>query len=82
MKRGFDFAHAAGSLMSVKIRGSRCSGRCVALHRIDISHPTRLPLQIPRQRLEIDIPSGENNSDSPPSDIDLPFLNRGVRNGR
>jgi hypothetical protein len=39
-------------------------------------------LQIPRQNVEIDIAAGENNADSLPNDIDLPFLNRGIRNSR
>ena len=47
---------------------------------IQIPQPTRPPLQIPRQCLEIDIPSGKNNSDSLPPHIDLPFLNRSVWN--
>src|SRR4029077_18835424 len=44
--------------------------------------PTRLPLQIPRQRIEIDIASGENDADPLFSDADLPFFNRSKGNRR
>ncbi len=39
-------------------------------------------LQVPRQRVEIDIATGENDADTLASDVDLAFHNRGIRNGR
>ena len=39
----------------------------------------RSRLQIPRQRIKIDIASRQNNADTLLGDIELPFLNRSVR---
>ncbi len=58
----------------------RCGGRRVACNVICIPQTARLPLQIPRQRIQIDIAAGKNNSHAFSIDVDYWFENRGIRN--
>src|SRR5581483_259443 len=60
----------------------RRRGRRVACNIICILQPTWRPLQIPRQRIKIDIASGEDDPDTLAGEVDLPLLNRGVGNSR
>src|ERR1044071_8663430 len=56
----------------------RCGGSVSPTTSIPQS--TRLPLQNPGQRIEIDVASSENNADPLSSDVDLSFPNRGEGN--
>ncbi len=58
----------------------RLQRRRVACNVICIPQTARLPLQIPRQRIQIDIAAGKNNSHAFSIDVDYWFENRGIRN--
>jgi hypothetical protein len=74
-KQEVSFHNSRIDSLTYALARHRRRGRRVACNVICIPQPTRLPLQIPGQRVEIDVSSGENNADSFASDVDLPLLN-------
>jgi hypothetical protein len=82
MNTRFDFGSTVGSLIQGK-RFAVCAVVAgVSPVQIEIPQPARLPLPVPRQRVQIDIAAGQNDSYAFSTHVDYPFENCSIRNSR
>ena len=70
MSTRFDFRSTVGSLIQGKKFAACTVVAGVSAAQIEIPQPGRLPLPVPRQRVQIDIAAGKNNSDAFSIDVD------------